>query len=467
MFEIKDRSRSLPQMGARVQFESPQGARQLSCTPAPILGDANGRGSQGDVVIRSVFISYRRGPTAPWAGRLADRFKAHLGDGVVFLDVDSIPAGAEFAATIDDRLRSVDATIVLIGPDWLGADAAAGTRRIDDPDDFVRREVASSLELGHRVIPVLVDRATMPSRSELPAELAALSSRNAVTITHDGFEPTIQRLLDQSSPATPATVRRPSFAVMAAVGGALVAGVIIAALSLAPGGRDETSRSTLEEPSTTPVVTTDVATTTPVVTTAVATTIDSTPGAVAGFVTLFSSTGRTLTDVDAFTGMLQIDVTPLNVTPLDADAGQCDCTLVDESGGFRVDGLQPGRTYELVASSEGFHTTTTTFDIEAGRTTRVNTSMTALGGSLTGRVVNSSGDRVGRVDVNVRSDYGGHRTATTPQSGVDVGVFRLEGLDAPALHTVDLTAVGFERSVTRVYIDVNQDRSLDFRLAES
>jgi len=44
--------------------------------------------------MNGVFISYRREDSQPYAGRLSDLLKTHLGDSVVFMDVDGQPIAA-------------------------------------------------------------------------------------------------------------------------------------------------------------------------------------------------------------------------------------------------------------------------------------------------------------------------------------------------------------------------------------
>jgi hypothetical protein len=43
-----------------------------------------------------------------------------------------------------------------------------GRRRLENPDDFVRIEIESALDQGKRVIPVLANKAAMPSAGEWP-----------------------------------------------------------------------------------------------------------------------------------------------------------------------------------------------------------------------------------------------------------------------------------------------------------
>ena len=58
--------------------------------------------------------------------------------------------------------------LVVIGPRWLTAADPNGRRRLDDPDDLTRLEVAAALRRGIRVVPVLVGGAAMPSGAICP-----------------------------------------------------------------------------------------------------------------------------------------------------------------------------------------------------------------------------------------------------------------------------------------------------------
>jgi hypothetical protein len=78
------------------------------------------------------------------------------------------------------KLENVDVLLAVIGPRWLDAtDKKTGKRRLDDPNDLVRTEIATALRRGIRVVPVLVGEATLPSAEELPDDLKKLLRRNA------------------------------------------------------------------------------------------------------------------------------------------------------------------------------------------------------------------------------------------------------------------------------------------------
>src|ERR1700722_13820475 len=110
---------------------------------------------------RKVFINYRRDDSRADAGRLYDRLHGRY-PGRIFRDVGSLEPGIEWHEAIDRVLGSSDACIVVIGLNWLTVTDVNGKRRLDDPRDTVRKEVATALKTGMRVFPVLVGGAKMP-----------------------------------------------------------------------------------------------------------------------------------------------------------------------------------------------------------------------------------------------------------------------------------------------------------------
>src|SRR5689334_13148226 len=91
-----------------------------------------------------IFISYRRDETAYPAGWLYDRLTEQFGEGSVFKDLDSIDLGDDFAAAIANAVAACDVLLALIGDRWATMTDDHGHRRLDDPDDFVRREIEAA-----------------------------------------------------------------------------------------------------------------------------------------------------------------------------------------------------------------------------------------------------------------------------------------------------------------------------------
>lgn len=128
-----------------------------------------------------IAISYRRQDSSPVAGRLYDRLQAEFGKGTVFMDFDSIPYGVDFREHIKTTLQRAKVVVAIIGPEWTGGHDKSN-RRIDDPTDFVRLEIASALENGIPIIPVLINNTPMPEAKTLPAELEGLAFRNGLAL---------------------------------------------------------------------------------------------------------------------------------------------------------------------------------------------------------------------------------------------------------------------------------------------
>jgi hypothetical protein len=141
-----------------------------------------------------VFISYRREDTKNLARLIADRINAVDAVGEVFLDVNTIQAGQKFEQETDHAVFQSDVVIVLIGENWRGPCADTSARIFADAD-FVRGEVRQALGSTAKVLPVLVDGATMPKASELPQDLAQLPEIDAVHLDHVSFERDIDQLI--------------------------------------------------------------------------------------------------------------------------------------------------------------------------------------------------------------------------------------------------------------------------------
>jgi hypothetical protein len=128
-----------------------------------------------------IAISYRREDTMAVTGRLYDRLEAKFGKANVFMDFDSIRPGFDFRDQIKATIKRSIAVVAVIGPQWLG-ERPDGSRRIDDPLDFVRFELACALESGIPVIPVLVNDTPMPRPDTLPADIAGIAFRHALPL---------------------------------------------------------------------------------------------------------------------------------------------------------------------------------------------------------------------------------------------------------------------------------------------
>lgn len=130
-----------------------------------------------------IFLSYRRQDSQSATGRLADELSDYFGAARVFRDHDSIVAGEDFAEAIRRAIGNSVVVLVVIGPHWVDAAGADGTRRLDEALDFVRLEIEAALDANVPLIPLLVEGAVMPPASSLPASLQAFSRCQAMELS--------------------------------------------------------------------------------------------------------------------------------------------------------------------------------------------------------------------------------------------------------------------------------------------
>jgi hypothetical protein len=142
-----------------------------------------------------VFISYRRGDSSGYTGRLFDTLRDRFGSETVFRDIDNLEPGVDFVEALENALLECDCMLVIIGDEWSSASGPGG-RRLEQPNDYVRMEIAKALERNVRVIPVLVANASMPTAEELPDNLAGLVRRNALEISDTRWDYDVGRLGD-------------------------------------------------------------------------------------------------------------------------------------------------------------------------------------------------------------------------------------------------------------------------------
>jgi TIR domain-containing protein len=210
----------------------------------------------------NVFISYRRSDSHAHAGRLADFLSSRLGKEHVFIDVDSIPAGREFFEFISDTMARTDVLVLVIGPSWQSATDGEGRRRLDDPADIVRRETEAALARGAKVVPVLVDGATMPEESALPESLKPIAAINAFSLPNRGWNIAATELATSLKRSTPSGrggyVRGSSPALVGAAAVAIVVAIALGVAALLRSDGSGGNAAGLDAPrstTTTPAVT--------------------------------------------------------------------------------------------------------------------------------------------------------------------------------------------------------------------
>jgi hypothetical protein len=173
------------------------GAALAGAAPPGRARAGSGARGRADANAERIFISYRRADSGGWARSLHDNLDERLGTGRAFRDV-AMQGGMDFHDHVESLLDRCDVLLAIIGKEWSSITGADGKRRLDDPHDLVRREIARALQRPDvQVIPVLVDGARMPTDDELPPDLAPLSRRQACELTDSRWDYDVERLTER------------------------------------------------------------------------------------------------------------------------------------------------------------------------------------------------------------------------------------------------------------------------------
>jgi hypothetical protein len=131
----------------------------------------------------NIFINYRRDDSIAEAGRIEDALAREFGADKLFLDTASIQCGEEWPQRIQEALNTSRILVAVIGHAWLKISDEWGLRRIDQENDWVRKELEFAIDKGITILPVLVDGAKLPPRPELlPQSISKLLSMQSVEI---------------------------------------------------------------------------------------------------------------------------------------------------------------------------------------------------------------------------------------------------------------------------------------------
>lgn len=138
-----------------------------------------------------VFINYRRGDGNETAAHLHTAIRERFGKDIsVFYASSSMTPGTAFPQALLDGVRDSTVLLALIGPGWLSP-------RLQNPEDWVRREIEEAFNCGVQVIPVLLGRCTERlSRQDLPDSLALLADLQFLRFDVQDKDAGLQRICD-------------------------------------------------------------------------------------------------------------------------------------------------------------------------------------------------------------------------------------------------------------------------------
>src|SRR5262249_43502002 len=109
-----------------------------------------------------------------------------------------------------NEVAKCDVLLAVIGPNWLNVGDEAGHRRLDNPSDFVRIEIATALQRDIPVIPILLDGAKIPRAEQLPDDIQELAVRNGLDVRNASFHVDMDKLIRALKGMPPQEHRRPA-----------------------------------------------------------------------------------------------------------------------------------------------------------------------------------------------------------------------------------------------------------------
>jgi TIR domain len=142
-----------------------------------------------------IFVCYRRIDSDGYAMLLYKELSARFGNERVFMDVEGIEPGSDFKEAIERALQTCGVQLVLIGDRWATVTNEAGLKRLDDPEDYVRQEIATAFRRKVRIMPVLLGGVRMPKVQELHDELAWLPDRQYSELRIQTYRGDLEKLL--------------------------------------------------------------------------------------------------------------------------------------------------------------------------------------------------------------------------------------------------------------------------------
>jgi hypothetical protein len=125
----------------------------------------------------------------------------------VFFDIHTIAHGENFVDVVKKAVSASEVLVAVIGTKWAEIKDKHGVWRLGQPEDLVRLEIVTALKRNIRVIPVLVDGASMPKAEALPPELSVVAHLVAQEVTHTRVDYDVGQLIaaiggEAAAPAT-------------------------------------------------------------------------------------------------------------------------------------------------------------------------------------------------------------------------------------------------------------------------
>ena len=123
----------------------------------------------------NVFISYRTSDTGLIVPRIALKLKKTI-EGTIFWDKLSLEPGIDYRPQIQSKIKECNYALIIIGENWYLKDPEK--LKESDEVDYFKIELEGLLDRAEKdklaVTPVLIDKAGLPSKSNIPPEILQL-----------------------------------------------------------------------------------------------------------------------------------------------------------------------------------------------------------------------------------------------------------------------------------------------------
>jgi pterin-4a-carbinolamine dehydratase len=150
----------------------------------------------GSLVGNLIFLSYRRVDSTAYTLALRLELETRLRAAQVFVDTHTIQGGDVWPHQIEDAARFAKVVVPIIGKSWAGGDLI-GKRRIDDPEDWVHKELRLALtKKPTAILPVLVDGAGRLRQKQLPKSLRELADIQPLKIDIDSWDDNVRSFVE-------------------------------------------------------------------------------------------------------------------------------------------------------------------------------------------------------------------------------------------------------------------------------
>ena len=141
-----------------------------------------------------IFVNYRQNDTGAAVSSLADYLKEAFGRKAVFVDTAAVQHGPKWPPQIKQALEASGVLLVVLGPKWFNR---KNRRRLDQGEDWVRTEIASSIKRDIPIVTLLIGGAALPKRDALPADLVGLWDHLTLELSHEHWEHDVSYLINK------------------------------------------------------------------------------------------------------------------------------------------------------------------------------------------------------------------------------------------------------------------------------